>query len=77
MTQADRDVGIVWGGRQAGGGGNARGEVRKGSGPLIKHYSAVINMLPSQLRATGLSRTNATDSSSTLGLLPLHTVALT
>lgn len=34
-------------------------------------------MLPSQLRATGLNRTNATDSSSTLGLLPLHPVALT
>lgn len=51
--------------------------MRKGSGLLIKHYSAVINMLPSQLGATGLNRTNATDSSSTLDLLPLHPVALT
>lgn len=34
-------------------------------------------MLPCQLGATGLNRTNATDSSSTLGLLPLHPVPLT
>lgn len=52
MTRADRDVRIVWGGRQAGGWGGVEvpGEVRTGSALLIKHYSTVINILPPQLR---------------------------
>lgn len=48
MTWADRDVRIVWGGRQAG--VKCWEEVRTGSGLLIKHFSTVINILPPQLR---------------------------